>query len=281
MKNVKAILARVPTLFRVLGCFGLLSCVYIDEPKAQGNLQNTEYGLQAAVGYPSYPYCCNLSLDPPYGANNTLDTSGNVTAAFSTLSGSASSNATLDAGNPNSMSVSAASTSEGVGATATASVGGSFVISGTRGDLIPIVVLATGSGSGTGGDPEYPTGGGASFGIGSSDNCFFGDCVDASGSFSIDQTVMIEANFVYGIGASASATAVDGTGEASVDPFIEIEPSFLAAHPGLSIEFSPGYLPSAGSATPEPSTWAMMLMGFTALAFAGYRASRKNIALAA
>jgi hypothetical protein len=279
MKNVKAILARAPTLFRVLAFFGLLSCVYIGEPKAQVNLQNTEYRLQAEVGYPSYPYCCNLSLDPPYGANNTRETQGNVIASFSTLSGSASSNATLEAGNPNSMSVSASSTSEGVGATATASVGGSFVISGTRGDLIPIVVLATGSGSGTGGDPEYPTGGGATFSIGSNDNCFFGDCLDASGTFSIDQTVMIEANFVYGVGASASATAVDGTGEASVDPFIEIEPAFLAAHPGLSIEFSPGYITSAGSATPEPSTWAMALTGFAGLGWLA-RMRRRKITLA-
>ena len=33
--------------------------------------------------------------------------------------------------------------------------------------------------------------------------------------------------------------------------------------------------------TPEPSTWAMMLIGFVGLGFAGYRASRKNVALAA
>jgi hypothetical protein len=39
-------------------------------------------------------------------------------------------------------------------------------------------------------------------------------------------------------------------------------------------------LVSAGEAsslaTPEPSTWAMMLVGFTALAFAGYRFSRRE-----
>ena len=32
---------------------------------------------------------------------------------------------------------------------------------------------------------------------------------------------------------------------------------------------------------PEPSTWAMMLLGFAGLGFAGYRASRKSAALAA
>ena len=32
---------------------------------------------------------------------------------------------------------------------------------------------------------------------------------------------------------------------------------------------------------PEPSTWAMILIGFTGLGVAGYRASRKTAALAA
>jgi hypothetical protein len=38
---------------------------------------------------------------------------------------------------------------------------------------------------------------------------------------------------------------------------------------------------AAAAVVPEPSTWAMMLLGFAGLGFAGYRASRKNIALAA
>ena len=32
---------------------------------------------------------------------------------------------------------------------------------------------------------------------------------------------------------------------------------------------------------PEPSTWAMMLVGLAGLGFAGYRASRKSVALSA
>jgi PEP-CTERM motif len=31
-----------------------------------------------------------------------------------------------------------------------------------------------------------------------------------------------------------------------------------------------------GGAVPEPSTWAMMLLGFASLGFAGYRAKRKG-----
>jgi hypothetical protein len=35
------------------------------------------------------------------------------------------------------------------------------------------------------------------------------------------------------------------------------------------------------ASTPEPSTWAMMILGFAGLGFAGYRASRKATAIAA
>jgi hypothetical protein len=36
-----------------------------------------------------------------------------------------------------------------------------------------------------------------------------------------------------------------------------------------------------GTEAPEPSTWAMMLLGFAGLGFAGYRGSRKGAALVA
>ena len=38
---------------------------------------------------------------------------------------------------------------------------------------------------------------------------------------------------------------------------------------------------SSTPAVPEPSTWAMMLLGFTGLGFAGYRRSRKAVSIAA
>ena len=47
------------------------------------------------------------------------------------------------------------------------------------------------------------------------------------------------------------------------------------------IGFSAVTLGSAAPVIPEPSTWAMMVVGFAGLGFAGYRAKRRNIALVA
>jgi hypothetical protein len=52
----------------------------------------------------------------------------------------------------------------------------------------------------------------------------------------------------------------------------------VAASLSLSLETT-GVIITPG--TPEPSTWAMMLIGFAGLGFAGYRASRKRVAPAA
>jgi hypothetical protein len=41
-----------------------------------------------------------------------------------------------------------------------------------------------------------------------------------------------------------------------------------------------GISKGTSSAAPEPSTWAMLLIGFAGLGFAGYRASRKSFAIA-
>lgn len=51
-----------------------------------------------------------------------------------------------------------------------------------------------------------------------------------------------------------------------------IDPVFLLPA-GYSIELSQGV---GNSATPEPSTWAMMLIGFAGLGFVGYRVSRRT-----
>jgi PEP-CTERM motif len=45
-------------------------------------------------------------------------------------------------------------------------------------------------------------------------------------------------------------------------------------------DFGPAQFSATFSAVPEPSTWAMMLVGFVGLGFAGYRTSRKTVSFA-
>ena len=93
--------------------------------------------------------------------------------------------------------------------------------------------------------------------------------------------------------ASVSATGLDqpptmfdpvgvddeGNISASVDPIFEINPAFLAAHPGYSLEFSAGIAsPPVSSTIPEPSTWAMLIVGFAGLGFGGWRRGRARAA---
>ena len=66
-----------------------------------------------------------------------------------------------------------------------------------------------------------------------------------------------------GVNFSGTAESVDFSGTAN------------------EIGFSAVTLGSDPPGAPEPSTWAMMVVGFTGLGFAGYRAKHKNIALVA
>jgi len=55
----------------------------------------------------------------------------------------------------------------------------------------------------------------------------------------------------------------------------------VANDSGLSTLRIDSIAPTIPSAVPEPSTWAMMIIGFAALGFVAYRRSRKQIATAA
>jgi hypothetical protein len=67
------------------------------------------------------------------------------------------------------------------------------------------------------------------------------------------------------------------------DTVTDVELTFASPLPsGTQIEFDMTMSVGGAAVTvPEPSTWAMMLLGFAGLGFAGYRASRKKVALAA
>ena len=76
--------------------------------------------------------------------------------------------------------------------------------------------------------------------------------------------------------AASAVIAVVALGDAYIDPYIWIDPSHADQ---FSLLISAG-VPNVPFAVPEPSSWAMMLLGFVGLGFAGYRASRRTAAAA-
>jgi hypothetical protein len=65
-----------------------------------------------------------------------------------------------------------------------------------------------------------------------------------------------------------------GNYSATLDPKLIVDPSFPDAS-AYSIVFSPNVGGSAGSAVPESSTWAMLIIGFGGLGIAGWRRGRR------
>jgi hypothetical protein len=63
-----------------------------------------------------------------------------------------------------------------------------------------------------------------------------------------------------------------------VDPTLSIDPSTPDAS-AFTLQFSPGFGGSVGSAVPESSTWAMMGLGFVGLGLLGANGARKARAL--
>ena len=59
---------------------------------------------------------------------------------------------------------------------------------------------------------------------------------------------------------------------AYVDPIVQITPAFLAGNPEAKLIFSSGIHQVNG--VPEPSTWAMLIVGFGGLGYAGWRRGR-------
>ena len=93
---------------------------------------------------------------------------------------------------------------------------------------------------------------------------------------------MVTAGDIYSIdlvtsGVAQVACAGCGvSGSADMDPFVRIDPSFEhAADFQLVISAGVGNI---APGTPEPSTWAMMLIGFAGLGYASYRRARASSA---
>ena len=103
---------------------------------------------------------------------------------------------------------------------------------------------------------------------------------DGFDSFSVASTFQLLANYQYSVILTTFTQAASGFqdgvpfqgfGHAFVDPVFTIDPSVAGLY---SLQLSPGVLNALPSAVPEPSTWAMMLIGFVGLGFAGYRRNK-------
>jgi hypothetical protein len=91
---------------------------------------------------------------------------------------------------------------------------------------------------------------------------------------SIDTVFNVQADVIFAVEVQVNAGAfASGSAQATIDPVFSVPA-------GYRLEFDPG-VGNLASTVPEPSTWAMMLLGFVGLGFVSYRASRKSVALAA
>jgi hypothetical protein len=97
-------------------------------------------------------------------------------------------------------------------------------------------------------------------------------------NFSIAAPITVTSNANYNLQMDVYAVAQINNGtdvqSAFIDPFVSIDPTFLSNNPGFSLEFSQGILNEV-SAVPEPSTWAMVILGFFGVGFVAHRRNSK------
>jgi hypothetical protein len=102
-----------------------------------------------------------------------------------------------------------------------------------------------------------------------------GGCIPGYQSHvSVNQQLSVTPNQPIKVQEQASA-ATDGTytAQALIDPYFTIDPSFLAANPGYSLEFSPG-IDNEPLATPLPA--ALPLFGSGVMMLAGFAVRRRG-----
>jgi hypothetical protein len=79
--------------------------------------------------------------------------------------------------------------------------------------------------------------------------------------------------------AQAAVSQTTGGASAAIDPYFYIDPNYQFAN-DFQLNFSPGITNSV-SAVPEPSTWAMLILGFAGVGFMAYRRKSKPALMAA
>ena len=101
------------------------------------------------------------------------------------------------------------------------------------------------------------------------------------GSSTLDKTLVDNNSNTYTIGFTQNGTTdtcctsvafQPGTTALDVTDTFTISPTFGSDATGVSNSFVEG----PATSVPEPATWAMMLLGFAGLGFAGYRRAREG-----
>ena len=81
-------------------------------------------------------------------------------------------------------------------------------------------------------------------------------------------------DFSWNLGAPTNISFTPGNDDNAVTQFATAGGDFLEATvSNVTVTVS------SSSPVPEPSTWAMVLLGFAGMGFAGYRASRRSLAV--
>jgi PEP-CTERM motif len=109
-------------------------------------------------------------------------------------------------------------------------------------------------------------------GAGWADACAPAPCGSSSLTH-VNAVFDVDVGQIFEVALEAQGSGTNGAlYSVTADPEISILPDFLAENPGLSLEFSPNVAqPGSVGSVPEPSTWALLTLGFAALAFATRR----------
>jgi hypothetical protein len=256
---VKAQFGTIVFISAVLGCISAAEAVTIPlpvlaDPTYFGNLQYGYWDGRQQVGSSNNPF-----------VGQDIHLSGSSVS-------SASADALIDLSDP-SLKVTGTATGPVV-SVAGISLTYLFEVVGAPGGLAPVGVKASGLTSGTGTiDALNATLIVGEFG--SPPVIYETLSAGVPGSWNVDQTFLFNTNVPITVTMTVEGVSEvnigSGSYSAEIDPIFSVDSSS-----GYQLVFSPGIGNMAGG-VPEPSTWAMILIGFAGLSFASYRARRNAL----
>jgi hypothetical protein len=198
--------------------------------------------------------------------------------------------ASITGGADPSISAQSQTTGNGTPGQVNASAGGELLYFFTVVGPTPVNVTATGSISIAGNSTSFAThdnmteivagaSSSASFGIGNNQvGEFITNATPGAFASTFLATPGIEYFVIMNVSTSAESLtlfAEPALAAAEVDPVLTVD----TTSPGFSIDFSAGITQGIASAVPEPSTWAMMILGFCGVGFMAYRRKQSGPSL--